>query len=192
MQREYQDQLCIPIALENADEACVQTHTAKSMRLGSAQNVLLVTLDLWSSRVSKAASDTGDGSAVKTSSGSEAPPKDRHISALYWEPDRPLLGEDQWKFIESLIEELEDEDDARNMRETEAAGKKDGGQRPSSSSSSSSISGLGGVDDDGLPVATPTPIGVVDTVFICSDVPTGLASRSPSDGKKPFTKLGKR
>ena len=182
VQREYQDQLWDPHCLgKDADKAVLQSHRGRSVRLGSAQNVLLVTLDLWSSRIATAASDVGDGSRAKAGRGGNdesVPLKDRHIPALYWEPDRPLIGDDQWKFLESLLEDLDEEEEEIIKQRTSVQENTDNRERPTTSSSSSA-SATTGLDADGLPVATPTPIGAVDTLFICSDVP--FTGRTPAE-----------
>ncbi len=72
------------------------SHCARSLCLGTRRNVMLLTLDLWSNRIRR-----------ETSNSAQTADGPRFARGM-WEPDRSLIGHDQWAFLTRALQALED------------------------------------------------------------------------------------
>ena len=184
IQIEYQRQLNLPYILSTPDRCDFnnakakdmnnehQDHSSTSQRLGTAGNVLLLTLDLWSNRIGTGGSD---GGGVYGSAGS----RKRHVKSRTFEPDRPLISESQWKFIENVLNELEIEEDnkLRNKKLTNA--KRKAQNNKNKNNQMMNLNEKNQEEEEEEEDDKCTEVGTVDTILIAMDVP--FTGRTPAE-----------
>ena len=184
IQIEYQRQLNLPYILSTPDRCDFnnakakdmnnehQDHSSTSQRLGTAGNVLLLTLDLWSNRIGTGGSD---GGGVYGSAGS----RKRHVKSRTFEPDRPLISESQWKFIENVLNELEIEEDNKLRNKKLMNAKRKAQNNKNKNNQMMNLNEKNQEEEEEEEDDKCTEVGTVDTILIAMDVP--FTGRTPAE-----------